>query len=871
MFLKTVLQKIKGVISFRKVFAIWMAVFILSGSIVTAGTGSVAAAGTGSVATEGKSKIIDNDPHSTGLKPPTKDDIAWMDKNMLKTKHVKLNSLGLDRVNKEREKNNLKKIDKEKAVRTGEETTSNVGVDVDSLTPESIPPIVDNSGIITLTDPNNNNATYTNQFFPPIRSQGGQGSCAAFSTTYYQFSHMIALDRNWSENNSDNEIKFSPKWTYNMLNNGTNGGVWPSDVYQLLNDNGCATWGDVPYNEGIITSTDYREWGNNGTLWSGSTWRNALNYRLDTCGTIEWTGSNDLSQIKGSLTDGNVLVGLTFAYSWVYDVVGNNPDTTLDDAFTGQHAIIADNGTDGGHAITIVGYNDDIWIDINHNSNVDEGEKGALKIANSWGSFWGNSGFSWIAYDALNKETSVTNGYTSTNRRRMFSYLSDNNQAFYITVKDSSYTPKLTAEFTINHPARSDLKVSLGVSDPNQNTCQDIWYPKALNLNGGSFNFNGLSDVNGAEGTFVLDYTELILSNNITAEDIKQKKWYLGITDSPVSASVAHIYSFKLTDENNEIVTQNLDYIIDSTTQYFGLSYPSPTPTNTPSPTPLSDPSISFPIITTSSITVAWTAINGATGYKVYNNSDVLLLTTSDTSHTFTGFASGTKYYYKVKAYYGTQLSPGNNLTSAYTMLDTPAPSISGNTNNTVTIAWPAVARANKYLVQLDSNTIIDTNSNALNYTFTGINPGEFHTYKVQALMRNVQGVVFTSSDWGETTFTIPTPTPTPTPIPAFNINTIPNNTFKFGDDFFDANSNAMLDPNLEIVTASLLKDGPNKNKGLFKFGGLWYDIFELTDEQLLDPLYAMTEEQVNALTGFNKWYKVGSEVVQLPTPTPVP
>ena len=51
--------------------------------------------------------------------------------------------------------------------------------------------------------------------------------------------------------------------------------------------------------------------------------------------------------------------------------------------------------------MTIVGYNDAIWTDVNGNAVVDPGEKGAFKIANSWGSTWQDNGFIWLAYDAL--------------------------------------------------------------------------------------------------------------------------------------------------------------------------------------------------------------------------------------------------------------------------------------------------------------------------------------------------------------------------------------------------------------------------------------------------------------------------------------
>ena len=48
-----------------------------------------------------------------------------------------------------------------------------------------------------------------------------------------------------------------------------------------------------------------------------------------------------------------------------------------------------------------------IWIDINHNDKVDDGEMGAFKIANSWGTEYGTNGFAWVAYDALNKRSCV--------------------------------------------------------------------------------------------------------------------------------------------------------------------------------------------------------------------------------------------------------------------------------------------------------------------------------------------------------------------------------------------------------------------------------------------------------------------------------
>jgi hypothetical protein len=97
-----------------------------------------------------------------------------------------------------------------------------------------------------------------------------------------------------------------------------------------------------------------------------------------------------------------------------------------------------------------------------------------------------------------------------------------------------------------------------------------------------------------------------------------------------------------------------------------------------------------------------------------------------------------------------------------------------------------------------------------------------------------------------------------------FNLSQIPDNTLKLGDDFFDMSSNAMSDPTAAIPINSLLQVGPNQNKAYFKFGGHWYSPFDLTSDQLFNPAYALTEQQEQSISGFNKWYKSGGEVEDL-------
>src|SRR5688572_5649540 len=107
-------------------------------------------------------------PYATGLRPPTSDERDWMDKHLKKTKKVKLNKLGLERVNQHRRAKGLPPLDLP-AVPDGQEV---VGDNDELIAPEAaeagagqlvgatLPAVVDNSALPS---------------FPPVRSQGSIG------------------------------------------------------------------------------------------------------------------------------------------------------------------------------------------------------------------------------------------------------------------------------------------------------------------------------------------------------------------------------------------------------------------------------------------------------------------------------------------------------------------------------------------------------------------------------------------------------------------------------------------------------------------------------------------------------------------------
>ena len=101
-----------------------------------------------------------------------------------------------------------------------------------------------------------------------------------------------------------------------------------------------------------------------------------------------------------------------------------------------------------------------------------------------------------------------------------------------------------------------------------------------------------------------------------------------------------------------------------------------------------------------------WSAVTGATKYWIYRSTDGVNFSyydsTTKTSYTNSGAASGKKYYYRVKAVAvvnGTNVTSANsNTKSLMTPLAKPTVSIT-TSNGKPKITWKAVTGADKYYV----------------------------------------------------------------------------------------------------------------------------------------------------------------------------
>ena len=208
-------------------------------------------------------------------------------------------------------------------------------------------------------------------YFPIVRSQEGQGSCSAWSVAYYINGYNQAKDMNWTDaSTGNNSHLMSPAFVYNKANGGTPGS-WPSGNMQVIMTVGNSVWAEMPYNPSDATS-----WGDEDA------WRSAPQFRGR---DYQWTSPTNTDVLKAWVAEG-------YALSIVLDAGNYGKGLGSGDDIINSTEHVPGNPN---HANTIVGYND---------SKEDDGEIGAFKIVNSWGSGWGSewggNGYYWMTYEA---------------------------------------------------------------------------------------------------------------------------------------------------------------------------------------------------------------------------------------------------------------------------------------------------------------------------------------------------------------------------------------------------------------------------------------------------------------------------------------
>ena len=141
---------------------------------------------------------------------------------------------------------------------------------------------------------------------------------------------------------------------------------------------------------------------------------------------------------------------------------------------------------------------------------------------------------------------------------------------------------------------------------------------------------------------------------------------------------------------------------------------------------------------------LSWKAVSGATKYWIYRSTDGVNFkyfdSTTKTSYTNSGAASGTKYYYRVKAVAVVKdknvASANSNTKSLLTTIAKPSVSIT-TSNGKPKITWKAVTGADKYYIyrSTDGKTFSYWDATAnLSYTNLSAKKNTKYYYKVKAV-----------------------------------------------------------------------------------------------------------------------------------------
>ncbi len=402
----------------------------------------------------------------------------------------------------------------------------------------------------------------TSKYFPPIRHQEGN-SCTAWATTYYQFTYEVARLNNWDAKQDASKV-FSPKYVWNYLNEGEDKGIGFESTYEFLKSQGSLRWTEFPQNNiGLDWYTGSNETETINAL------RRALKTRV-----VEYadhvfadiikeptsiTGNKDaqLTIMKQLLSEGHVLC---MATDCNVATVKNNKILS-----NGEKGIIAgERNPREGHALTIVGYDDTIYYDLNQNGSIEDFEKGAFLIANSWGTdpATHNNGYIWVMYDALNKSSNAPN-LNASDRCNFIRFC----QIWYINVKN--YNPKRMAEVTVEQKYRSEVSVILSANDRLGNP---VFHNNTFLYGiGGEKSFDGGN--NGYQTrTFVFDYA--------TIEDGEQMDWpnkicWVIVADNTSGGAANTIVKkVRWVDENGNILktlTPQMTLDGDYALYYYGI------------------------------------------------------------------------------------------------------------------------------------------------------------------------------------------------------------------------------------------------------------------------------------------------------------
>jgi C1A family cysteine protease len=193
-------------------------------------------------------------------------------------------------------------------------------------------------------------------YVSPILNQGNCGSCVAFAT-------VATLETQMNIAYFGGLFRYSPQALFACGGGACEMGWFPSAAADYLQTSGVPDEACLPYTSGA-TGEDVE---------CSASCRDSANRSLRIASYSSPTNyTKDLDSVKAALAHGPLLTTLTVYTDFLLYKSGVYKHTT--------------GRAEGGHAISLVGYDD---------------TKNAFIIRNSWGEDWGMNGFAYVSYDDI--------------------------------------------------------------------------------------------------------------------------------------------------------------------------------------------------------------------------------------------------------------------------------------------------------------------------------------------------------------------------------------------------------------------------------------------------------------------------------------
>jgi fibronectin type 3 domain-containing protein len=226
-------------------------------------------------------------------------------------------------------------------------------------------------------------------------------------------------------------------------------------------------------------------------------------------------------------------------------------------------------------------------------------------------------------------------------------------------------------------------------------------------------------------------------------------KVYRSTSSSGQFTAIATVTTTTFTDTGLSEATTYY-YKVSSIKDAFESSKSNSISAATVSSGPATPTGLTATVASSTSINIKFTAVTGATGYKLYwstDNKSFTEIALSGTTYTHTGLTASTTYYYKVGAVKQSAESVQSTAVSATTSAAGPA-SPTGLTatvasSSSIAIKFTAVAGATGYKLYWSTNNTSFTavSLTSTTYTHSGLTANTTYYYKVSAVQQAVESV----------------------------------------------------------------------------------------------------------------------------------